>query len=560
MMTKVPRKRAARRVLAPLFLSAVLMLCSAGWLPGFLPGTNSASLHAAEEAKLADTGPLYAAREVKPTDIDPLHELKDSMINDAGSQNPAAGHSLKNTGRLALQNTEYHHKAAKEGLNEQLAQGDFADRAGNGVVSGSSPLAASLHKTAALFGHNIGAGTDKLVLKREGVGTPAHKLENSRPSQGQPDEQKNLLYAKGQNAKGENPTAAKRVYLTFDDGPSAHTAEVLNILRREGIKATFFVLGEQAETRPELVARMNNEGHAIGNHTYNHDYSELYGQFSAFWNQIKRTEDIIHGIAGYRTRLVRAPGGTYGHFDVNYFDLMRQAGYLVTDWNVDSGDSKRRGVPAKDIIQASTAAPGSADVVLLLHDGTGHQESVKALPQIIRHYRNAGYTFAALDPSLSPIQFRVSSKLGKYAGRTAPGAAWVAAHVAPNAALFAPGQPLRLEVGRQEAKLDAGEYRIIQGRISVPLRTVTERLGGTAVWDARTRTGIVRLGQRRIEADAGRGELRWTAEGTARTLKRTGVQMSGDKIWVPLRELLEASGHPPLSVTAADGERRIKAR
>lgn len=556
MMTNVPQKRAARRLLAPLFLSAALMLCSAGWLPG----TNAASLHAAEKAKLADTGPLYAAREVNPTDIDSLHESKDSINNETGSQNPVADRLLKNTGRLALQDTENPHEEAKEGLNGQLAQGDFAARLGDGLVSGSSTLASPLLKAAALFGHNIGAGTDKLFLKGRGVGTSAQKQENSDPSQSRPDEQKKLLYAKGKNANGKNPAAEKRVYLTFDDGPSANTAEVLNILRREGIKATFFVLGEQAESRPELVARMNAEGHAIGNHTYNHDYSELYGQFSAFWSQIKRTEDIIHGIAGYRTRLVRAPGGTYGHFDSNYFGLMQQAGYLVTDWNVDSGDSKRRGVPAKDIIQASIAAPGSADVVLLLHDGAGHQESVKALPQIIRHYRNAGYTFAALDPSLPPVQFRVSSKLGKYAGRTAPGAAWVAAHVAPNAALFAPGQPLRLEVGRQEAKLDAGEYRIIQGRISVPLRTVTERLGGTAVWDARTRTGIVHLGQRRIEADAGRGELRWTAAGTARTLKHTEVQMIGDKIWIPLRELLEASGHPPLSVTAADGERRVKAR
>ncbi|MEC2346823.1 polysaccharide deacetylase family protein, partial [Paenibacillus barengoltzii] len=87
-----------------------------------------------------------------------------------------------------------------------------------------------------------------------------------------------------------------------------------------------------------------------GNHTYNHDYDALYDSFGQFWKQIKATEEVLREITGTRTPLVRAPGGTYGHFDKTYFNLMEQGGYKVFDWNVDSGDSRRKGVPANEII------------------------------------------------------------------------------------------------------------------------------------------------------------------------------------------------------------------
>lgn len=121
-----------------------------------------------------------------------------------------------------------------------------------------------------------------------------------------------------------DPKAEKKVYLTFDDGPSDLTLEVLDILHKEGIKGTFFVLGEQAEARPEIINRIYEEGHTIGNHTYDHRYDKLYGHFQDFWAQIKKTEELIRLITGERPQLVRAPGGTAGHFDQSYFDLMEQ--------------------------------------------------------------------------------------------------------------------------------------------------------------------------------------------------------------------------------------------
>ena len=161
--------------------------------------------------------------------------------------------------------------------------------------------------------------------------------------------------------------ADKIVYLTFDDGPSNLTDQVLKILKKEDVPATFFVLGGNAKKMPEVITRIVEAGHTIGNHTYNHEYSELYQSFNVFWGQIKETEEVLRQITGVRPELVRAPGGTYGHFDKAYFDLMEQAGYKIFDWDVDSGDSKRKGVPAAEILRNSTPDKLKNQMIILMH-------------------------------------------------------------------------------------------------------------------------------------------------------------------------------------------------
>ncbi|WP_246317107.1 polysaccharide deacetylase [Paenibacillus agri] len=352
--------------------------------------------------------------------------------------------------------------------------------------------------------------------------------------------------------------AAKTVYLTFDDGPSKITREVLDILRKQGVKATFFVLGNAAKSHPELINAIWEQGHAIGNHSYDHDYHNLYSGFTAFWNQIKQTENVIREITGERPRLVRAPGGTSGHFDDTYFQLLNQAGYLVMDWTVDSGDSRRKGVPAAEILRESTKDLTSSEVVLLLHDGGGHGESAKALPQIIARYKAAGYTFKVLDDSVKPVQFRVSAKAAGL-DRLKPSNAWIASNILPNVALFQPGRTLALEVGLLEAKLNPGEYSIINGQYMVPLRAVVERLGGQVRWDQTSRSGQVIWNGRTVTADVSGGELAVSLPGGAQEKRAARVEIIGGAIWVPLRELLETAGHPLKAISATSEERRVKA-
>ncbi|MFF2909579.1 polysaccharide deacetylase family protein [Paenibacillus sp. NPDC057934] len=352
--------------------------------------------------------------------------------------------------------------------------------------------------------------------------------------------------------------ASKTVYLTFDDGPSKITREVLDILQKEGVKATFFVLGNAAKSHPELINAIWEQGHAIGNHSYDHDYHNLYSGFTAFWNQIKQTENIIREITGERPRLVRAPGGTSGHFDDTYFQLLNQAGYLVMDWTVDSGDSRRKGVPAAEILRESTKDLTSPEVVLLLHDGGGHGESAKALPQIIARYKAAGYTFKVLDDSVKPVQFRVSAKAAGL-DRLKPSDAWIASNILPNVALFQPGRTLALEVGLLEAKLNPGEYSIINGQYMVPLRAVVERLGGQVRWDQASRSGQAVWSGRTVTADVFGGELVVSLPGGTQEKRAARVEIIGGAIWVPLRELLEIAGHPLKAISATSEERRVKA-
>lgn len=347
----------------------------------------------------------------------------------------------------------------------------------------------------------------------------------------------------------------KVVYLTFDDGPSKLTDEILAILEEQKIKATFFVLGEQAQKSPEIIYRTAEAGHVIGNHTYNHKYSELYGSFTAFWNQIKRTEEILREITGTRTSLVRAPGGTYGHFDSSYFELMEQGGYQVFDWNVDSGDSKRKGVPASEIIENVTSEKLEKEMVVLMHDSAGHEASVKALPAIIDFYKQKGYSFEVLSPEQKPVQFSLSKKV---TARTAPAQSWIESHVLPNAALFGPGQPLYVEAGGVQTKLTAGEYKVDQGQLIVPLRTTLERLGAEVSWDAGSRNVIVVWGELQLTLDPEHGTARREGTEVPMEIGTDRFRSQGGSLWMSLRSLLELTDHPIISVTNTAEARRVE--
>lgn len=348
----------------------------------------------------------------------------------------------------------------------------------------------------------------------------------------------------------------KTVYLTFDDGPSKLTGTVLDILKESKIPATFFVLGEQVQRYPEFITRAVEEGHVLGNHTYNHNYEELYKGFYPFWSQIKQTEDAIRLVTGTRTSLVRAPGGTAGHFDDTYFTLLKQGGYQVIDWNVDSGDSKRRGVPAQEIIKEATKDIHSNQVVVLMHDGTGHEQTVKALPKIISYYKNKGYQFEVLTPELESVQFNVT-KSARALNRQQPSSEWIAANVVPNAALFHSGNRLVMDIGRMATDFKPGEFRISDGRIMVPLRATMEKIGIHVKWDSKNKLAVMNMKTDSLQINIATGE--WTSSNKIGNLQNSpkSVQMNGGTLWVPLRDILKETGHNLISVNLSEEEWRI---
>jgi peptidoglycan/xylan/chitin deacetylase (PgdA/CDA1 family) len=202
--------------------------------------------------------------------------------------------------------------------------------------------------------------------------------------------------------------AARTVALTFDDGPSRYTAQVLDVLRRSGVRATFFPVGGQLHPRPELVAREADEGHLVGNHTWSHRPPAGGRAWPApqLTAELTRTQAALRAITGAPTCWFRPPEGIVeGAQPVAAAQRMRIALWSVDslDWQVQS--PARRGNPlsmAQDVfhnaITPASAGPDAEHPVVLLHDGGGDRSAtVAALPNVILWYQARGYTFVRLD-------------------------------------------------------------------------------------------------------------------------------------------------------------------
>lgn len=196
------------------------------------------------------------------------------------------------------------------------------------------------------------------------------------------------------------------VYLTFDDGPDpANTPAVLNILSRAGVHATFFVVGTQAEKYPEILRQIYDAGHAIGNHSFNHVYRDLYRSPSAYTAQLRQTDDILMKALGVRPRISRAPGGTAGSFTAAYWTALADQGYREVGWNVSAGDASRANAPqlVTGIVQQLESRKYLwSHAIVLMHDGRGHAETVRALPDIIRCFKDRGFEFRVVNLETPP--------------------------------------------------------------------------------------------------------------------------------------------------------------
>ncbi|WP_157137212.1 polysaccharide deacetylase family protein [Desulfosporosinus youngiae] len=204
-----------------------------------------------------------------------------------------------------------------------------------------------------------------------------------------------------------HPETQKMAFLTFDDGPyPSTTPRILAILAEENLHATFFNIGRQMELYPDLLKAEYEQGHAIGNHTYSHNMAEVYKGPEYFLADVKKAEEIIYNTIGIRPLIVRAPGGTVGHFNIKYFNAVDAEGYLMEDWNVDPGDTRARLVPAEQILQnVERQIQGKNRVVILLHDLVGKETTIEALPKIIELLRKEGFSFGVLGPDVLPMVF-----------------------------------------------------------------------------------------------------------------------------------------------------------
>ena len=193
----------------------------------------------------------------------------------------------------------------------------------------------------------------------------------------------------------------KRAFLTFDDGPSSNTSQILDILNERGIKATFFVLGSNVEKSPEMVKRMYDEGHFIANHGYSHVYETIYQSPQAVLDEYNKCNQVVRDAIGeqeYNSHLFRFPGGLVGG---KYADIKNQANDLLlqndivhVDWNALNGDSETTSPTIEYEVQRVQETVGDKQsVVILMHDAQAKTVTVEALPTIIDYLKEQGYEF-----------------------------------------------------------------------------------------------------------------------------------------------------------------------
>lgn len=205
------------------------------------------------------------------------------------------------------------------------------------------------------------------------------------------------------------------IYLTFDDGPSADiTPRILDTLKKYNVKATFFVIGRGPDA---MIKREYEEGHAIGLHSYTHDWASVYGNADKFWAEMNRVSDRVYNLTGYRTNIMRFPGGSsntvsrrhdHGIHIMSFLSRdVIEKGYQYFDWNVDSNDAGGTTDPNEEYNNIIRGLSKSRGNIILMHDVK--KSTADCLERVIQYGINNGYKFEVLTKDTNPSHHRVNN-------------------------------------------------------------------------------------------------------------------------------------------------------
>ncbi|RLQ94775.1 polysaccharide deacetylase family protein [Falsibacillus albus] len=255
-----------------------------------------------------------------------------------------------------------------------------------------------------LMGETLGYKVDYLSKHR------VVRLYNSEPHLSHPgfisqwgSRIHDYIYSKGPVVvPPSKPASQKTVYLTFDDGPSKFTSELIAILNHNDIHATFFQIGQNVKEYPSAAKKVADNGNYIGIHTYTHDASKLYHGTAGFMNEVSMTQKLIKQTTGVATSLVRAPYGSKPYLTQAYRDQLAAGHYKLWDWDIDTRDWEVR--DRSDLVlnnvksgvvsiqHRSTKEP----MVILMHEKS---VTVSILQKVIDYLKTQGYTFEKYDPA-----------------------------------------------------------------------------------------------------------------------------------------------------------------
>lgn len=195
----------------------------------------------------------------------------------------------------------------------------------------------------------------------------------------------------------EEDVPVRKVYLTFDDGPSSNTDNILDILDTYGVKATFFVTGKEGAKAEASYRRIVEEGHTLGMHSYTHDYSVIYASEEAFMEDMEKLQHYLYDVTGVQSTYIRFPGGSSNKVsDVDMRLLItdvHEAGMEYFDWNVSSQDASSKPLTKEEILDnCLNSIERFQNCIILMHDAGSKDSTVEALPELIEHIRAMEHT------------------------------------------------------------------------------------------------------------------------------------------------------------------------
>ena len=200
------------------------------------------------------------------------------------------------------------------------------------------------------------------------------------------------------------------IYLTFDDGPSERTDEILDVLAEKDVKATFFVIGQDDEENLQRMRRIVAEGHTIGMHSYSHDYPTVYASIEGFLEEFYKNFTQIREATGVTPTAFRFPGGSINGYDGAFYQEligeMIRRGFVPYDWNISSEDAVGARSSADTLADnVVRGASGKVRGFVLFHDSETKTTTPEALGMVIDRLRDMGYSFAPISPSTLPVLY-----------------------------------------------------------------------------------------------------------------------------------------------------------
>lgn len=205
---------------------------------------------------------------------------------------------------------------------------------------------------------------------------------------------------------------SKKVYLTFDDGPTyVITDKILDILKQYNVKGTFFIVGKEIKGKEKILNRIYDEGHGIGVHTYSHNNRLIYKSEEAFIKENILTAEKIKEVTGFYPGILRFPGGSCFKLTESLLEKLHKNNFKVFDWNASLEDGSNPNLNEAMLFKNALKIKGRRNsVIILMHCNYNNKNTVKALPRIIEKYKSEGYTFEQISDLTEEYHYRIKKK------------------------------------------------------------------------------------------------------------------------------------------------------